>query len=209
MFKSLRVPEGFFRLLMWVVSFVFAGFLIGLGGRIIADLPRLESRLGLDDFADQAALSTARTDLRTLEVRERELNDERDQAGLAFNAVSNAYQSARASYSNWIQTRTATTDPSQDPEVLTRTRELDKLKASEREAQATVEGLDKELLDIRQSLSARQRTASVLLQSAESEYRLAMFRQELRVFAARLALTLPLLLLAGWILAKKRKSDYW
>ena len=209
MFKSLRVPEGFFRLLMWVVSFVFAGFLIGLGGRIIADLPRLESRLGLDDFADQTALSTARADLRTFEARERDLNDQRDQAGLAFNAVSNTYQSARASYSNWIQTRTATTDPSQDPEVLTRTRELDKLKASEREAQATLERLDKELLDTRQAMSARQATVSALLEGAESAYQSALFRQELRVFAARLALTLPLLLIAAWMIAKKRKSDYW
>lgn len=209
MFKSLRVPEGFFRLLMWVVSFVFAGFLIGLGGRIIADLPRLESRLGLDDFADQAALSTARAEVRRLETRERELNDQRDQAGLAFNAVSNAYQSARASYSNWIQTRTATTDPSQDPEVLTRTRELDKLKASEREAQATLERLDKELLDTRQAISARQASVSALLEGAESAYQSALFRQELRVFAARLALTLPLLLIAAWMIAKKRKSDYW
>ena len=129
MFKSLRVPEGLFRLLMWVVSFVFAGFLIGLGGRIIADLPRLETPPELDQFADQAALSAARADIAELEARERELSDQREQAGLAFTAVSNAYQSARASYTNWIQTRTATTDPEQDPEVLTRTRELDKLKA--------------------------------------------------------------------------------
>jgi hypothetical protein len=209
MFKSLRVPEGLFRLLMWVVSFVFAGFLIGLGGRVIADLPRLESALELDQFADQAALSSARADLRQLEVRERELNDQREQAGLTFTAVSNAYQSARSSYTNWIQTRAATTDPSQDPQVLSRTRELDKLKASEREAQAAVERLDKDLLDTRQAASARQAAVSQLLERAESAYESAVFRQELRVFGARLAVTLPLLLVAGWMVAKKRKSDYW
>lgn len=209
MFKSLRVPEGLFRLLMWVVSLVFAGFLIGLGGRVIADLPRLESPLDLEQFADQAALSSARADLRQLEARERELTDQRDQAGLALTAVSNAYQSARSSYTNWIQTRTATTNPSQDPEVLTRTRELDKLKASEREAQTTVERLDKELLDARQAAAVRRETVTALLDGAESAYERAVFRQELRVFAARLALTVPLLLVAGWMVAKKRKSDYW
>ena len=209
MFKSLRVPEGLFRLLMWVVSFVFAGFLIGLGGRIIADLPRLESRLRLDDFADQTALTSARNDIATLGAQERQLSDQREQAGLALTAVSNAYGSARSSYTNWIQTRTATTDPTQDPEVLGRTRELDKLKASERDAQAAVERLDKQLLDVRQTLSARETTVAELLEGAESAYERAQFWQELRVFAARLALTLPLLLLAGWMVARKRKSDYW
>ena len=209
MFKSLRVPEGVFRAVMWIVSFVFAGFLIGLGGRLIADLPRLENQLTVEQFADQAALVSAQSEIPVLQRRERELTDQREQAGLALNAVSNAYQSARSSYANWIQTRTATTDPAQDPEVLARTRELDKLKASERNAQATVEGLDKELLDIRQTLAARERTIGESLEGAGSAYQSALFRQELRVFGARLLLTLPLLLVAGWLIARKRKSDYW
>jgi hypothetical protein len=209
MFKTFRVPERLFGLLMWVVSFVFAGFLTGLGSQVIADLPRLDTQLTLEQFADQLALSSARADIATLQRRERELGEQREQAGLALSAVSNAYQSARASYSNWVQTRNATTDPSQDPEVLTRTRMLDKMKDSERDAQARVEGLDKELLDVRQTLSARERTMGGLLEDAGDAYRSAVFRQELRVFGWRLLLTLPLLLVAVWLVMKKRKSDYW
>lgn len=209
MFKSLRVPEGLFRLLMWVVSFVFAGFLIGLGGNVIADLPRLESRLTVEQFADQAALARARDDVNALRARERDLIDQRDQASLGLTALSNAYRSARSAHENWIQARTATTDPRQDPEVLTRTRELDTLRASEREAQAVVERLDKELLDTRQTLAAREATVAELLEGADSAYRSAVFRQELRVFGARLLLTLPLLIIAGWMIAKKRTSEYW
>jgi hypothetical protein len=209
MFKSLRVPEGVFRLVMWIVSFVFAGFLIGLGGKIIADLPRLESRLTVEQFADQAALTSARADIRALQIRERDLEERREQAALALTAVTNAYQSARAAYVNWIQARTATTDPQQDPEVLKRTRELDALKGSEREAQTAVESIDKELLDVRQTLGARHAAVNELLRQAQSAYEGAQFRQELRVFGARLALTLPLLVVAGWMVARKRKSDYW
>jgi hypothetical protein len=209
MFKSLLVPERWFRLVMWTVSFVFAGFLIGMGGRVIADLPRLESTLTVDQFADEAALARTRDDIRMLAARERDLDAEQAQASLALTAVGNAYQSALSSYSNWVATRTATTDPRQDPEVVRRTRELDTLKASEREAQVNVERLDKELLDTRQALSARRSTESELLESAQDEYDAALFRQELRVFGFRLALTLPLLLVAGWLVATKRRSDYW
>jgi hypothetical protein len=209
MLKSLRVPERLFRLAMWVVSVVFAGFLIGLGGRIIADLPRLESTLTVDQFADAGALAGTRSDIDTLVNRERDLEAQLEQARLAFTAVGNAYRSALASYSNWIATRTATTDPRQDPEVLRRTRELDTLKASEREAQVALEQLDQQLLDTRQTLAQRRTTEQQLLEDAVDDYDAALFRQELRVFGVRLALTLPLLLVAGWLVAKKRHSDYW
>ena len=209
MLKSLRVPERLFRLAMWVVSFVFAGFLIGLGGKIIADLPRVERELTIDQFADQTTLRQVRLDIERLTGDERDAADRREQAGLALNAASNAYRSAFSAFSNWVATRTATTDPRQDPEVISRTRELDALKASEREAQVLVERLDKELLDIRQTLTNRRLGEQQLIEGAEDAYEAALFRQELRVFAFRLALTLPLLLMAGWLVARKRHSDYW
>ncbi|HSC00608.1 MAG TPA: zinc ribbon domain-containing protein [Burkholderiaceae bacterium] len=209
MFKFLRVPDRLFKLVMWIVSFVFAGFLIGLGGKVVADLPRLEEHLSQDQFADPAALSAAREQIRQLGERQRELADEQARARLAHTAAANAYQAARTSYGNWISTRTATTDPQQDPEVIQRTRSLDQLKAREREAQSAVEALDAQLLGVRQTLAQQHRTEGRLLEAADGAYRSALFKQQLRVFGARLALTLPLLAVAGWLVARKRASDYW
>ena len=38
MSKALRLSEKWFHRGLWVVAFVFAGFLIGLGGTIVGDL---------------------------------------------------------------------------------------------------------------------------------------------------------------------------
>jgi hypothetical protein len=50
--------------------------------------------------------------------------------------------------------------------VLTRTRELDVLKAAKRDAQISVERLDKELLDSRQALAVRQALIDQSLRAA-------------------------------------------
>ncbi|MDE2369027.1 MAG: serine endopeptidase [Burkholderiales bacterium] len=209
MFKFLRVPERLYAVVMWLVSLVFASFLIGLGGKIVADLPRIEPGISVDQYADRAALARSREAIRRLEQAQPDLNDRLARSRLDVQAAEKGYQSAYASYGNWLATRRATVDAAQDAEVVQRTRGLDELQARVRTARAAVDALERESLQARQSLGEQQRAQARLLADAQTSYERARFVQELRVFGLRLALTLPLLAVSGWLIAKQRASDYW
>ncbi len=209
MFRSFRVPERLFAFAMWAISVVFASFLIGLGGKLVGDLPGVDQRVSIDEFVDPAQQAILRVAADSLTRVQRVAQDAKERADQQLTIARNAYASQREAFDNWIATRKATTDPAQDPEVVSRTRALDGLKASERRAQEQVEQLDATLLAVTQAESANREATSELRVAANDRYQRARFVQDLRVFAIRLALTLPLLLVAGWLIARKRKSEYW
>jgi hypothetical protein len=208
-FRTLRVPEKLFAFAMWAVSFTFAGFLIGLGGKIVGELPGVDQGISLSEFVDplkRVPLISARDSLAKLQ---RTTQDDRERASQSHAVARNAYSSQRETFDTWIATRTATTDPSQDPEVTSRTRLLDSLKRAERDAETVVEQLDAQLIGLAQSIESNREAEMELELGARGDFEQARFAQELRVFGVRLALTLPLLLLAGWLVARKRGSEYW
>jgi predicted RNA-binding Zn-ribbon protein involved in translation (DUF1610 family) len=210
MLKFLRVPERLFAIVMALVSIAFAAFLIGLGGKVVADLPRLEDRLRIEDHVEpRGALEPLRNEITLRESEQNDVATRASQARLTHTAANNAYESARKGFDNWLSTRTATTDAAQDPEVIRRTRELDGLEARRRDAQVAQEVLDRQMLDAQQRVAALRQREAELLRAAQPSFQRAQFWQELRVFGARLALTLPLLALAGWFWKSKRTSDYW
>ncbi len=209
MFKSLRVPERLFSIAMWAVSLVFAGFLIGLGGKIVGDLPGVDQSLSIEQFIDPARLQPIRTQRSGLRDEAATVDNRRNTASLIVDSSRTTYQARKEAYDNWRSTRTATSDPDQDPEGIAKTRELESLLASQAAAQKAVEVQDARRLVITQALDSLESEEGSLRDDALPPFRSAQFRQELQVFGIRLALTLPLLLVGIWLIAKKRKSQYW
>jgi len=209
MSKALRLSEKWFRFGLWIVAFVFASFLIGLGGTIVQNLPKVEQRYTLDDFIDKPAAASLRGESRAMQEKRQTAQDSHDQAQLKLNGARANSAAARETFNNWLATRHATKRPEQDSELIERTQALDELKILERKALADVERQQQNLLDARQAEARAQRELRELENAASSKLTVELRSQELRVFGYRLLLTLPLLGIAGWLFAKKRKSTWW
>ena len=209
MSKSLRLSEKWFRRGLWLVALMFAGFLIGLGGTVVGDLPQVEHVRQLDDFIDRAAADPLRATVKAAEDAERQAQRALEQIELQQDAARQANASAREAFGNWLATRRATEQPDQDAELVARTRALDGLKQKEDEARQKAEAQRQIVLNARQGAQRARESLSVLEADAQEKLAAEYRRVELRVFGYRLALTLPLLVAAGWLFARKRRGTWW
>ncbi|HZX25465.1 MAG TPA: serine endopeptidase [Telluria sp.] len=209
MSKNRRLSEVWFQRALWLVALAFAAFLIGLGGKVVENLSLAEPPLTTEQFIDPAQLAAVQAEIDASDKRLAKANDALEQARLAANVAANNYRSARETFENWLQTRQVTARPEQDPELIAKTRALDDLKAADRKAQAAVEAQEQAHLDAEQAGARAHQKLAVLREPAEEKVWRAARSAELRVFLYRLALTLPLLVAAGWLFARKRQSIYW
>ncbi len=209
MFKALSVPERLFSVIMWVVSLIFAGFLMGLGQLVIGDLPMATNPPEIAQFMDPAKLVAVRDEETRLQAKLDAIEPRYQAENLKTDSARQDYQSAKEQYDNWISTRQATTDPAQDPEVIGRTKKLDLLSEAVRAAEKVQEGTSAERLVITNAQNANRASRQDLEEAAQGAYQSAEFKSEFLVFGLRLLVTLPLLLVAAWLVMKKRKSEYW
>lgn len=209
MSKGLRLTQKWMQRGLWLVAFVFAGFLIGLGGKLVANMRNVEPALTVEQFMDPVRGPQYREAAKTAEKKMRLAREQRDQAAHRHQVAQSNSRLAQDTFHNWLSTRRATARPDQDPELIERTRALDAVKAAERAALAEVEAEEKSLLDATQARAHADQAWWQLEQPALKELASAERARELRVFLYRLALTLPLLVLAGWLFAKKRHSTSW
>ncbi|WP_336760285.1 zinc ribbon domain-containing protein [Asaia sp. VD9] len=203
--KGNRLPERLYALAMWAVSAVFALFLVGLGGLVINDLPRKAGHIAYEPVypAEMIQRQATLRDERAAIAAERQIDD------VALEAAQSATRNAREGFQTWLETRKATTDPRQDTELLARTAALERLQQAEHEVTRKIEALDQR----RRAYDTSKAKLTSDREGVEEAYRpvfqRAVLRAQLRVFVIRLAFTLPLLLLATWLVMRKRQSQYW
>ena len=207
--RGASVPERAYAVVLWIVSLVFAGFIIGLGNLVIGDLPVVESRVSQTAPSEPPAATRIRHEIVAIEQQKGAIEDKLAIARLQLTQAQRASKSANDTFETWIAARTATTNPQQDPEVIARTRSLEQLKGVERAIQQSIDALEEQQLPLGQRQTALQAQQAQVIADAAPAAERARFIGELRVFALRLAITLPMLLVAVWLVAKRRKTDIW
>ncbi|HEY1043913.1 MAG TPA: zinc ribbon domain-containing protein [Telluria sp.] len=205
----MRLSEKWFHWAQWLIALAFAAFLIGLGGKVVENFAMIEEPISEEDFIDPVQGPPLAQKIKEKDEKLDKLNGQYQELNLVYNTAHNDYAEAKDKFDNWINTRQATARPEQDGELIARTRELDSLKATERNAAKALENVEKELLGVKQASTELGLQWQVLMVAAQQEADVAARAAELRIFLYRLALTLPLLVLAVWLFVKKRKGAYW
>ncbi|MDI9336305.1 MAG: serine endopeptidase [Gammaproteobacteria bacterium] len=209
MANYLRLSEKWFNRGLWFIAFLFAYFLMGLGGVIVEDLPKIESKLSTEDFIDKPAKSNLTNQLKLLSQEETRTTEKLEQAKLQLQTAREDYRAAKQTFDAWVTTRNATQKSDQDRDLIARTTHLEQLRKKEREYLNSLEIPQKQLLDITQEKSKINRDILLLESNARTEFGSAQKKIELRVFIYRLIFVLPLLLVATYLFVKHRKKSYW
>ena len=207
--RSLRLSERWFHRGLWIVAVVFAFCLIGLGSIVVDDLPHVEHLDQRDDFLDPAAAQPLRLAIDRAKRAGEDATNANEQAALKLQAAQQAYTDAKEAFGNWLETRKATNLPDQNRELIARTQALDTLNVARIAAQHSVDDQNQATLDAQQAQNEAEARLDDLNAGADRQLAAARSRADLRVFGYRLALTLPLLGIAGWLFVRGRKSTWW
>jgi len=207
--KGLRLTERWMQLALWLVAFLFASFLIGLGGKVVANLAYVEPVPSAESLIDPVKLKPVKERIAAAEQAYGEAASLEQQAEQARQVAASNTSSAREAFDNWIATRQATQHPDQDTALIKRTRDLDTLIEAEHKATAALQAQKKIMLDAEQAKGRANDAYDVLLKPAQGHAYGIAHRAARKVFYYRVGVTLPLLAIAAALFRYKRKGKYW
>ena len=206
--KSIFQPDRLFKLIMWGLALLVAYFLTHLGALVVQDLPKSQQEISLEDYHSSEVLAFKKQ-TKALEKRLASLSDQKDIQQLKYEAAQSKYTSEKSKFDNWVSTRKVTEDDAHNLQLNSRVQLLDSLEQDSQKELQSMQSIDQEVLAAQQALKAVAKSSQNPYKSSLKKFEKAQFKQTLKIFLMRLAIILPLLLLAAWLFVRKRHSKYW
>ena len=209
MSKNSRRPQRIYGAVMWLISFIFAACLIGLGSLVIRDLPQVETEYALADFVDQEAMSVLELEREEMTQNLVDLRRDLEDKNAYIHTTFSGLRAAEASFEAWLANRTVTEASDQNPEVALRTRVLEAKRHEVSDAEVDRDEIERQIREQENEITDVGVAMADLRAEAWPAFNAHENAVQTRVFLYRLALTLPLLIISVFLVVKYRKSSYW
>ena len=105
--KSMRHAERIIKIILTIISLLFAFFLIMFGTILLRDMGSWGTKPKLNDYLERPAISDIKAAVEAAEKEADFIEDslETNQAG--YENAQKLYQEEKDVYENWVKTRTA------------------------------------------------------------------------------------------------------
>ena len=207
--RSVRLSEVWFHRGLWLVAVIFAFFLLGLGRAVIHDLPRVEASLSIEQFVDRQQVAQLDNQIKVLQDRYQQQQAEVQRMSEARDQLVARLNSEQQNFNDWLKTRLVTERSETNPEVMQRIRLLEKMRTEVNQRDQQIQARINQENTTNESQRQVELQKQRLYDQAQPKLESAQWRQEMQVFGYRLALTLPLLLLAAWLWRRYRHTSWW
>lgn len=207
--QSRRRTEKWFNRLLWLIAVIFASFLIGLGGKIIGDLPLMSEPLSMESFYEQPQYSQNEARLREQSLERDALSRQSEQLQADLSLAKLTYQNDREVFENWLKTRQVTLDSERDQTLIARTEHLESLQKNISQLENEYAALQIVRKGVVDEISGVHQPLYQLEVAGREDFYKALQVEQLQEFLIRLLLTLPLLAVAAYLFVKRRHGKYW
>ncbi len=192
---------------LWILGFVFALFLCGLGSQILEDIAQVIPAPRSDTYYAQARALQAERDALSSAPNPRAAQLARAQRDL--DNQERVLSTAEESWRTWLQTRaTLGKQGNEDAEVRVRRNRLDALRQERDSAEKTLADLKAQPDPREVKLQEYERRIADAEHDADRQYSMAMAGWRWRVLGARLGLVIPVWALAVFLWGRRQQTRY-
>lgn len=203
--KKLRRTSA---IINWTIAIVLAIFLCLLGNNIIMDLDRSVTYPSRSAYVDNNAELKLGGEYNALDAKISVLRQQQDDLSKMIELARENKDSEQQSFDNWIKTRSTLGSPKDDPEVLKRIYEIDRLSKVQQSWQASSDSLDAPIGVLMAQQDIIEKQQDILSAEADSRYYKAVNSYEVRVFFIRLLFVGPILALGIFFFLRFRKKKF-